>query len=83
MVLRLRTGPLGVRLERDAEFPERHSFSSDKFTELALLGVATLEGNVVTLRFTNAAAEYEILARPGEDPNEPSAWVLQLKEVIE
>jgi hypothetical protein len=85
VVLQLRTyteedGTESVALEPKTQFPKQHSFTSDRFTKLALAGVATLKEGVVKLQFVNGEAEYKIVYEPGDPKSEEKdAWVLELK----
>jgi hypothetical protein len=46
--------------------PDEHNFSPEKLTELALEGIASIDGRELTLRFANAEIVYNVRAFPGE-----------------
>lgn len=68
------------RLEISGDFPKEHAFSSDKFSELLFDGVLVPDSknkDKIKMVFSNAEATYKIIAKPGEDESQPTAWVLQ------
>lgn len=80
MMLRYRKGG-GIELLHGTEFPDEWGVTAARMSELALAGYAKIVnsdlGEYVVLELDNARAEYDIVARPGQDREQPSAWVLR------